>query len=598
MAYLLDHMQMVSLRGKEYVFNLEGGMPDWREEPSRQLYMDSFILFALPVDSDTVGTYRLKGMKTVLEHLTRNRYQWLHSGMFSLKVDHVMWTDIFSAYMPGQPKPKFPWKVPELSSLTGLPSFVYKAWRTGMGLTCGYPSLKDETSTELALSNVSRMSTEERVRSFLEYERLEQWCTTRGVMPVKQKQTQLVESEEGAQWPPELGHWSAAQEGETVQAAVAKSPMPPKETPLLSGCMGPDNLEELVTLKGEVDALVDVLRHIAHVRAKQSGPAAEILVALTRMHKKNPILRYMQGEPAAAPPREEVERDLHLGSGLSRKTVLDLLQCETMMSTIWTFPDFHLLAGPVSMRASRKGGFLVDEGEESSTMLTNRAFLEWEGSGSLEAIINALVTPTPDTHGRCRPYLSARPDIIQVTVGSVKADVRPPRELDVWIGCFRAPGVYSHQHYTQHYLLVGVVSISCEGRHTSSFCDPIGYGNDRGWAPGQKDLSTIIISKETSGLLMYAASAPWITKDSVAQRDQPLPPKPLELYAMLAEFEPYRNGTALLGEFEPFPDKRTAATQPDYHATQHQGNSAAVYTRGEQVGRLNDGRKAPHGEVS
>ncbi|CAG9991310.1 unnamed protein product [Clonostachys byssicola] len=515
--------------------------------------------------------------------------------MFSIKVDQVMWTDIFSAYMPvDQPKPKFPWEVPELSSLRRVPSFIYKAWRTGMGLTCGYPSLKDETSTELELSNVSSMSTKERVRSFLKYERLEQWCTTRGVMPVKQ--TQPVQSEEDAQWPPKLGHWPSSQAGDPVQEAVARSPAPPNETPLLSGLMRPNNLEESVTLKCEADTLVAVLRHIAHVRAKQSGPIAEIFSTLTRMLERNPILRYMQGERSVTPPIEEVERNLRLKPGHSHKTVLDLLRCETMMSTIWTLPDFHLLAGPVSMRARREGGFRVEEGQESSLSSTNRAFLEWDGSGSLEAIIDALPTPAIDTHGRCTPYLSARPDILHVSVGSVKDDMRPPRELYVWTGAATTLGVYYPQYYTQHYLLAGVVSISSDGRHTSSFCDPIGHGRDMGWARGQTDPSTIIISKETSGLLMYAASAEWITKDFLIQRDQPLPPEPLELYAMLDEFEPFDNGTAMLDEFDPFLDETPAATQPSNHATQHQASSAPVHTDGEQVDRLNNKRKAPHDE--
>lgn len=104
MAYLLDHKQMVSLRGKEYTFNLEGELPDWRDEPSRQLYIDSFILFALPVDSDTVRKYRLQGMRTVLEHLTWNRFQWFYSAMFSIKVDHVMWNQICKFYPLRQEK--------------------------------------------------------------------------------------------------------------------------------------------------------------------------------------------------------------------------------------------------------------------------------------------------------------------------------------------------------------------------------------------------------------------------------------------------------------------------------------------------------------
>ncbi|CAI6093278.1 unnamed protein product [Clonostachys chloroleuca] len=427
MAYLLDHKQMVSLRGKEYAFNLEGELPDWRDETSRQLYMDSFILFALPVDSDIVGRYRLQAMTTVLEHLTRHRYQWLQSARFSIKVDHVMSTET-----------KGPLECARAVFPRGSTILIYKAWRTGMGLTCGYPSFKDETSTEAMLSDVSSLSTEER------------WCTTRGVMPVKQKQTQSVQSEEVVQWPPKLSHWPASQEGETVQAAVARSPAPSNETPLLSGLMRPNNLEESVTLESETDTLFAVLRHIFHVRAKQSSPVADIFATLKGMYKGNPILRYRQERSPAAPSRDEVARDLRLESGLSHETVLDLLQCETMMSTIWTLPDFHLLAGPVSMRARHKEGFLIDKGDESAMASTNRAFLEWDGSRSLEAVIDALVTPTTDTNGRCKPYLLARPDILQVIVGSVKADVRPPRELDVWIGYVKPPRVYYQGHHTQH----------------------------------------------------------------------------------------------------------------------------------------------------
>ncbi|VUC23634.1 unnamed protein product [Clonostachys rosea] len=335
------------------------------------------------------------------------------------------------------------------------------------------------------------------------------------------------------------------------------------------------------------NTLVDVLRHIAHVRAKQSDPTDETFVALARMQEINPILRYMQNGSPAAPPKEEVERDLHLESGLPHNTVLDLLQCETMMSTMWTLPDFHLLAGPVSMRARPSGGFHVHKADIPAISSTSGPFLEWDGSGSLEAVIDSLVTPIADTHGRCKPYLSACPDIIQVTVRSVKDDLRPPRELDMWVGDFTTSGVYYHKRYIQHYFLVGVVSINRDGMHTSSFCEPLGYdlGMDR--IPRQKDPSTLIIEKETSGLLIYGASAPNITKLSVIQSDQrPFqrdPKDPAGVGAFLRAFAHVSKDTP-------------AGAPQDDRATQHRGNGTPMYRDRESVDGPNDGKRASQGK--
>lgn len=102
-----------------------------------------------------------------------------------------------------------------------------------------------------------------------------------------------------------------------------------------------------------------------------------------------------------------------------------------MVLTIWTLPDFYLLAGPVSMRARREGGFRIEEEGKPATSLTNCAFLEWDGSGLLEGIIDALIIPTANAHGIYRPYLSALPRIFQVAIGNVKVDIRPLRQLDI-----------------------------------------------------------------------------------------------------------------------------------------------------------------------
>lgn len=74
---------------------------------------------------------------------------------------------------------------------------------------------------------------------------------------------------------------------------MARSPALSNETLLLSGLIRPNNLEESVTLESEANTLFTVLRHIAHVRAKQSGPTADIFAALKGMYERNPILRYI-----------------------------------------------------------------------------------------------------------------------------------------------------------------------------------------------------------------------------------------------------------------------------------------------------------------
>lgn len=87
----LDHRQMVSLRGEEYVFELKGMMPDGLGEMYRQLYMDSFLMFVLPVDAETIGNFRAKSVRKVLNILAVARFHKIPSDVLSIRIDKTVW---------------------------------------------------------------------------------------------------------------------------------------------------------------------------------------------------------------------------------------------------------------------------------------------------------------------------------------------------------------------------------------------------------------------------------------------------------------------------------------------------------------------------
>jgi hypothetical protein len=87
-----DHLSFVSLRSEKYKFEYSGGIPNGLDESSRQLYMDSFILFALPINPDTLGKLRLKSMTRVLTAYTQERRQWVPSDELSIRVDNLTWS--------------------------------------------------------------------------------------------------------------------------------------------------------------------------------------------------------------------------------------------------------------------------------------------------------------------------------------------------------------------------------------------------------------------------------------------------------------------------------------------------------------------------
>ncbi|KAK7209511.1 hypothetical protein V2G26_016689 [Clonostachys chloroleuca] len=180
-----DHRQMVSLRGEEYVFELKGMMPDGLIEMYRQLYMDSFLMFVLPVDAETIGNFRAKSVRKVLNVLTVARSHKIPSDVLSMRIDKTVWTWMFMEYLPQcQVEPEFPWPIPRADP-AAPPAPMLQAWRRKMGLSCEDETQRDSSSTDSMLSNVVRLSTQEKVQEFLEEQQLTQWYTTRATLPKK-----------------------------------------------------------------------------------------------------------------------------------------------------------------------------------------------------------------------------------------------------------------------------------------------------------------------------------------------------------------------------------------------------------------------------
>ncbi|CAH0039527.1 unnamed protein product [Clonostachys solani] len=180
-----DHLQMVSLRGEEYVFELKGTMPDGLIEVYRQLYMDSFLMFVLPVDSETIGSYRSKSVWSILNFCIEERHHRTPSSLLSMRFDRTVWDWMFAVYLPqGQAAPAFPWPMPPRDPAEP-PSPILQAWRRKIGLSCEDETPKDSSSTDSMLSNALRLSTQEKVQEFLEEEQLTQWYTTRATLPKK-----------------------------------------------------------------------------------------------------------------------------------------------------------------------------------------------------------------------------------------------------------------------------------------------------------------------------------------------------------------------------------------------------------------------------
>ncbi|CAH0054661.1 unnamed protein product [Clonostachys solani] len=176
-----SHLLFVSPRGEEHKFEHPGGIPDVLDESGRQLYMDSFILFALPIDLDTVRRLRLRSLTEILIHYTRSRRHWVASDVLGVQVDKLMWF-ITENTPKDQSIPSFPWELPDMSC-SKAPSFVYDSWRKKMGLPCRYPEELDEASTDLKLLNVRRASTIANVKALLEEQHLWQWHNTRATIP-------------------------------------------------------------------------------------------------------------------------------------------------------------------------------------------------------------------------------------------------------------------------------------------------------------------------------------------------------------------------------------------------------------------------------
>ncbi|VUC24283.1 unnamed protein product [Clonostachys rosea] len=182
MNNLRNHLSFVSRRHGDYKFEHVGGLPDRLDENGRQLYMDSFIVFALPIELETVGKARLECLTERLNYCMRARIQWIPSEMLSILVDEVMW--LLAKYVPSyESAPPFPWEIPEWESCSKSPSFIYKAWRKQMKLPCGYPKKEDDASTDLMLSDALRLSTPATMRAFLEEQHLWQWYNTRATIP-------------------------------------------------------------------------------------------------------------------------------------------------------------------------------------------------------------------------------------------------------------------------------------------------------------------------------------------------------------------------------------------------------------------------------
>uniref|UniRef100_A0A8H7TV02 Uncharacterized protein n=1 Tax=Bionectria ochroleuca TaxID=29856 RepID=A0A8H7TV02_BIOOC len=169
----LDHRQMVSLRGEEYVFELKGMMPDGLGEMYHQLYMDSFLMFVLPVDAETIGNFRAKSVRKVLNVLTVARFHKIPSDVLSMRIDKT-----------GQVEPEFPWPIPRADPAAPRAPML-QAWRRKMGLSCEDETLMDSSSTDSMLSNVVRLSTQEKIQEFLEEQQLTEWYTTRATLPKK-----------------------------------------------------------------------------------------------------------------------------------------------------------------------------------------------------------------------------------------------------------------------------------------------------------------------------------------------------------------------------------------------------------------------------
>ncbi|CAG9995965.1 unnamed protein product [Clonostachys byssicola] len=86
-----DHLQMVSLRGEEYVFELKGMMPDGLIEVYRQVYMDSFLIFALPVGVKNIRYFREWSVREALNFCTDLGIHNIPSDLLSMKIDKIVW---------------------------------------------------------------------------------------------------------------------------------------------------------------------------------------------------------------------------------------------------------------------------------------------------------------------------------------------------------------------------------------------------------------------------------------------------------------------------------------------------------------------------
>lgn len=92
---VIHHLDLESLRGPKYVFTPgPNGIPDCTDEYARRVYMDSFLLYAIPVTNEDISDLRTAMTVELFKVLMTDQFMWVADDWLNCMVDFHLWDEI------------------------------------------------------------------------------------------------------------------------------------------------------------------------------------------------------------------------------------------------------------------------------------------------------------------------------------------------------------------------------------------------------------------------------------------------------------------------------------------------------------------------
>ncbi|CAH0016933.1 unnamed protein product [Clonostachys rhizophaga] len=158
---VMHHLDLESLRGPKYVFTPgPNGIPDCTDWHACRVYMDSFILYAIPVANEDISNLRTKVTVELFKVLMTDRITWAADDWVNCIVDFHVWDEIFEQYAEPDERPQFPWKIIPHDQSKPV-SLMYRSWRESLNLEFDMTGpIKDSNTSKGTMNAVENCSFE------------------------------------------------------------------------------------------------------------------------------------------------------------------------------------------------------------------------------------------------------------------------------------------------------------------------------------------------------------------------------------------------------------------------------------------------------